>query len=230
MADWYQARIAARREDGGDMVALELDVHGTPIDGSHVAAGQYVRLSLPPLGEGFFAVASAPKGDAGRLELLVKGGSPMSDRLKQLPVGETVLATAVLGKGFPVERARGRRVLLFATGSGISAVRSLVHALIAERPSFGRITLYFGARTPDAFAYLNELDSWRRQEIEVTQVVSRPGATGWQGLTGYVQQHVPNERLEDAVAFLCGQPEMVHGVETVLTGLGLPPERMFTNH
>lgn len=230
MGTWSSVRISARRDDADDMVALTLDVRGSPLSGAHVAPGQFVQLTLPGLGEGFFAIASPPRTQPDQLELLVKRGSPLADTLQQLPVGAHVHCGPVQGKGFPIERARGKRVLLFATGSGISAVRSLVHALVAERDAYGPITLYFGARHPDAFAYAHELDGWRAQRIDVIQVVSQPGSTGWQGLTGYVQEHVPAAPLENAIAFLCGQSAMVKGVQAQLTRQGLPAESTFTNY
>jgi NAD(P)H-flavin reductase len=188
-----------------------------------------VKLSLPERGEGFFAIASAPGAHGTALELLVKGGAPLADALVALPIGSTVKLTQAQGKGFPLEEAKGRRVLLFATGSGISPLRSLIETMRRDRAAYGDVTLYFGVRTPDAFAYLDELDGWMRDRIHVVRTVSRPGTSGWDGLQGYVQAHVPDEPLSGAVAFLCGLKGMVQGVTEVLLRQGLPKERIFLN-
>jgi len=229
MSDWFEITVVDRHPSAANLTELDLDARGTPIPASHQRAGQYLKLSLPGKGEGFFAIASAPGARGEVLELLIKSGSALADALVTLPVGARVQATAAQGKGFALEAARGRRVLLFATGSGISAVRSLIGVILQDRASYGEVSLYFGVRTPDAFAYATELDRWEQAGLRVIRTVSRPGDTGWQGLQGYVQTHVPLEPLAEAAAFLCGQKGMVQGVTEALERQGLPRERIFLN-
>ncbi len=206
-----------------------LDVGGTAVAGAHRLPGQYVQLSMAGAGESHFALASPPARGGKELELLIKSGTPLSDALIFSPPGTAVRTTLPSGRGFPLDLARGRDLLLFATGSGISPIRSCVEALRQERSSYGQVRLFFGVRTPDAFAYGAELQAWRGDDIEVTQVVSQPGATGWAGLTGYVQEHVGALPVKGAVAFLCGQKAMVQGVTDMLTARGLSKERIFQN-
>jgi NAD(P)H-flavin reductase len=227
---WYTATVSENQRTGGGMSYLRLERAPRALHVAHVHPGQYLRLRLPPYGEGMFAIANAPSLGAPGFDLLVKEGSELPDALRALPVGATVEITGPEGPGFPVERAVGKRLLLFATGSGISAIRSVVDAALAERTRFGPVVLYFGVRTPDAFAYEHELDGWRAAGIAVKTTVSQPGRSGWQGLTGYVQAHVGEENVENAVAFVCGQSEMVQGVTEALVRRGLPRELIFLNH
>lgn len=229
MTAWHEGRVTANELAAAGLHALHLDVSGTALVGTHALPGQYVKVALDGFGEGVFAIASAPSLHGDTFELLVKGGSDLADALIAAPVGTRVRVTTPEGPGFPIERARGHRVLLFATGSGISAIRSLIHAISHERPLYRSVTLYFGARTPDAFAYRTELADWQRAGIQVVRTVSQPGAPGWQELEGYVQQHLPQERFEDAVAFVCGQAEMVEGVKEALRHRGMPESQIFQN-
>lgn len=232
MNGWHEGRVAANEREAAGLHAVHIDVSGTPLVGSHSLPGQYVRLALPALpqaGEGMFAIASGPDQTGTSFELLVKGGSDLADALMTAEVGTRVLLTAPEGPGFPLDAARGRCVLLFATGSAIGAIRSLIHEILHERTAFKDVTLYFGARTPDAFAYEDEMDAWRARGIDVVRTVSRPGEAGWKGLTGYVQAHLPNAQLDDSVAFVCGQAEMVDGVREALRARGVADERIFLN-
>lgn len=209
---------------------MDLDVRGTPLEGAHQHPGQYVRIGLAEKGEGFFAIASPPGTDSGTLELLVREGTPLTDALVKLPPGARVRVGPVEGRGFPVERAVGHDLLLFATGSGIGPLRSVLGVVMHRRAEFKKVALYFGARTPDGFAYVSELEAWRRAGIEIIQTVSQPGDSGWEGLTGYVQAHVPEVDLSQAIGFLCGQDAMVAGVTRVLAARGLQNDRLFTNY
>lgn len=229
MSAWFEAVIARHQPAAGGMSYLRVDVSGTALVGAHRSPGQYVRLNLPGYEEGVFAIASPPDPQGTTFDFLVKEGSPLTDALHDAKVGTTVLVSQPQGPGFPVERGYGRDVLLFATGSGISAIRSLLHVLLRDREKFRSLSLYFGVRTPDAFAYSDELDEWRAAGIRVKSTVSRPGRTGWQGLTGYVQSHIDDEPLSNAVAFLCGQPEMVSGVTQALESRGMSRSDLYLN-
>jgi sulfhydrogenase subunit gamma (sulfur reductase) len=229
MNDWHFAQVISNQRVAEGLSLLRLDIGGTPLVGAHHLAGQYVRLSLEGTGEGFFAITSAPSPEGRELDFLIKGGSPLADKLSALLAGGKVLITLPGGKGFPIESARGKHVLLFATGSGISPIRSAIEVLRQDRKSFKNVTLYFGARTPDSFAYADQLDAWGKEGIRIFRTVSQPGASGWQGLTGYVQAHIGEEPLVDAVAFLCGQKAMVQAVTDVLVQRGLHKENIFQN-
>jgi NAD(P)H-flavin reductase len=228
MSDGYDARVAVRRQEADGLTHLELDVTGTPLEGSHLHAGQYVRLSLAGVGEGLFALASAPDPKGGRFEVLVKGGAVVADALARLGESDRVRVSVPLGKGFPLEAANGKNVLLVATGSGLSPIRSSVEVIVADRAAFGDVTLYVGARTPGAFPYADDLAAWEKAGVRINRVVSRPSGSGWTGLTGYVQAHL-SAVSENTVAFLSGQKAMVEAVTKLLEKQGLPRARIFLN-
>jgi sulfhydrogenase subunit gamma (sulfur reductase) len=229
MTKWYPATLVARSPAADGLTDLTLDLSETPLAGTHQRPGQYVHLRLPGLEEGLFAIASPP-GSTDRWDLLVKEGSRLPDALIHLPLGSRVEVTQPKGRGFPLERARGKDLLLFATGSGISPIRSVIESIRLEREAYGRVTLYFGARTPSAFAYARDIEAWEDARIRVVRTVSQPGASGWQGLTGHVQAHLAEEPLAPGtVAFVCGQQEMIQGVMEVLRARGLPTSAIHQN-
>ncbi|WP_224248593.1 ferredoxin reductase domain-containing protein [Hyalangium gracile] len=228
MTQWHPATLVSRSPAADGLTDLTLDLSDTPLTGAHQRPGQYVHLRLPGHEEGLFALASPP-GTA-RWDLLVKEGSPLTSALLVLPLGERVEVSPPKGRGFPLDQARGRDLLLFATGSGISPIRSVIESIRRERQTYGRVTLYFGVRTPGAFAYARDFEAWEQASIRVVRTVSQPGASGWQGLTGYVQAHLAEEPLTPGtLAFVCGQQEMVQGVVAALRARGLPPEAICQN-
>ncbi len=228
MSKWSEAKVTAVHPAAEGLTSLELDLRGTALAGTHRQPGQYVSLSLEGLGAGLFAIASAPHADA-RFEFLIKRGSPLADALRQLQPGSKVRVSLPAGKGFPIAKAEGKNLLLFATGSGISSIRSVIHFVRQDRSDYGRISLYFGARTPTSFAYGRELETWQREGIQVFRIVSQPGESGWKGLTGYIQSHLGELSVENAVAFLSGQPAMVEEVTRALMQRGLPRENIYLN-
>ncbi len=215
------------------------------------AAFRGVRLALPPAlaraherpgqvvkaragaGEAFFALASAPDPGA-TAELLVKRGGKVSDALVRAAVpGRTIELTRPFGAGFDVQDAEGRDVLLFAAGSAIAPIRSLVQHVMTHRNRFGGVTLFYGQRHGAEFAYRAEHVDWERRGIRV--VLCPSGADdAWPGVRGRVTDVARSlgfggAKPAEAIAFVCGMTAMVEDVRRTLAAAGVPPERVRAN-
>ncbi len=198
----------------------------------HQWPGQVVKVRTPA-GEAFFALATAPRPD-GREELLVKRGMPVADAaLARAAPGGLLEITAPFGKGFPLDEAKGRDVLLFAAGSGIGPIRAIVQHILARRDGFARVTLFYGQRRGGDFAYRREHLDWERGGVRVVLCPSGED-DAWQGMSGRVQVVAPTIAFggsapEDAVAYVCGMTAMVDDVRRTLARAGLPPDRVHVN-
>jgi NAD(P)H-flavin reductase len=203
-----------------------------PLAAAHVLPGQVVKIRTDA-GEAFFALASAPD-PSGSADLLVKRGGHVADAViaRAVPGGHLEL-TPPFGKGFPVAEAEGRDVLLFAAGSAIAPVRSLVQHLVRERDRFGRVTLFYGQRLGAEFAYVGEHLGWERRGVRV--ILCPSGADdAWLGLRGRVQDVAQSLAFGgaapgDAVAFVSGMTAMVEDVRRTLAQAGIPPGRVHAN-
>src|SRR5690606_19835469 len=132
----------------------------------------------------FYALANAPGGET--IELLVKRGDPLSNRLAALEPGASLFVSEALGPGFPVEEGRGKDLLLFATGSGIAPIRAVLQHVLPRREAFERIHLFYGVRTPRDFPYCGELEALRGGRVELHRAISRLPPGG--GHARYVQE------------------------------------------
>lgn len=228
---FHPVNVRAVRKVADRLHEVVLDLGDTGLGPRHTVPGQFVQIRVDGTGPSFFAISSAPEGGA-ELELLVKEGGGVAERLVTASPGAAVEISAPQGKGFPVDAFEGSDVLLFATGSAISAIRPVVHHVVKRRERFGRVVLFFGARTPHAFAYLDEIPEWERERIEVHRVISRPGTDEvWDGPVGYVQDVLAEVSPEvgRAVALVCGVKDMHAAVSEALVSRGLPEDRVLTN-
>ncbi|ABC80523.1 oxidoreductase [Anaeromyxobacter dehalogenans] len=199
---------------------------------AHRAPGQVVKVRTAA-GEGFFALASAPSPDA-VVDLLVKRGGKVADAaIVAAAPGATLAITEPFGKGFPVEEAAGRDVLLFAAGSGIAPIRAVVQHVLAHRDAFRRVTLFYGQRHGAEFAYRAEHLAWERGGVRLVLCPSGED-DAWPGVRGRVQEVARALAFggtppEETVAFVSGMTAMVDDVRRVLAGAGIPPQHVFAN-
>jgi NAD(P)H-flavin reductase len=117
-----------------------------------------------------------------------------------------------------------------AAGTGFAPIRSVLESVADERDAYGAVRALVGVRTElDLSCWKRELARWERLGIFVHHVISQPNGH-WSGRAGHVQEHLDTLALvEDGVAFLCGQREMVADVRAALTMRGLGTERVFLN-
>jgi sulfhydrogenase subunit gamma (sulfur reductase) len=218
-------------DETGTLRAVRLQL-SPELAAQHQRPGQVVKVKVAP-GDAYFALATAPAA-SGRGELLVKRGGPVADAVAAAAVpGATLQVTAPFGRGFPIEEALGRDVLLFAAGSGIAPIRSLVQALVARRDEVDRVVLFYGQRRGAEFAYRAEHLGWERRGVRVVLCPSDEDDT-WPGVHGRVQEAAraldwAGARPAQATAFVCGMSPMVKDVRAALAEAGAPPERVHVN-
>ncbi|KAG8053607.1 hypothetical protein GUJ93_ZPchr0001g30596 [Zizania palustris] len=178
--EWTEAPVSSVRPATADSslfhVSLDLSSH-VDLLASHVAAGQFLPFRLPsapyPI---FLAISSSPPASSAGLaksfDFLVKRlpGTP-SARLCDLRPGDLVhVGGSVIGRGFEVGRiADARDVLVFATGSGISPIRSLIESGFGENKHTD-VSLFYGVRNLQRMAYQERFSNWESRGIKIIPV------------------------------------------------------------
>ena len=196
--------------------------------------GQYVAIRLPPRGgalgpgpkEGYFALANPPAEE--KFSFLVKKSSPLSKKLAGLKKGGLIELSEIQGKGFAMERVRGRHVLLLAVGSAIGPIRAALLHMLKTPGNHQSITLYFGAINAREFAYAAEFSEWKKKGVKLVRTVYPPDPS-WKGLNGFVQNHLPKTLPADTAALLCGMDRMVQAARKKLNELGVPENLILVN-
>ncbi len=193
--------------------------------------GQVAVLGLPEHGEGYFAIASAPE-DKGILEFLVKDGEGVAGAIFRLSKGEGLQVKGPLGKGFPIDNYKGRDVLIQAVGSAIAPMRGVIASIMRRRSDFKNVTAIFGVRHSADFPFADELDNWRKADIEIIVTLSRPEDPDWPGKSGYVTEHCQEAlaELDHPVALLCGMKDMQNQSTEQLCRLGVDKCDVLTNY
>lgn len=193
--------------------------------------GQVAILGIEGGGESYFTIASAPEDKHG-MDFLIRKRGDVSIALFRLSEGDTIQGKGPLGKGFPIDKYRGRDFILAAVGSAIAPMRSALRSVCYQRSDFGRIVLVYGVRHPHDFPLLQEIQDWRKSNIEVILTVTRPEGVDWHGKTGYVQSHFNEalKQLSQLVAMICGMKAMMEQSLDELVHLDLKPSEILTNY
>ena len=71
--------------------------------------------------------------------------------------------------------AEGRDLLIVAGGIGLAPLRPVLLTALEQRARYSRVVLLVGARSPHDLLFTRELETWRRNGVEVRVTVDRAG-------------------------------------------------------
>ncbi len=184
------AEVRDARHETPDVVTLRFVTD----DASLLAGqpGQFVMAALP-------AFAAAPISvsrfhDDG-FELTIRAAGAATRAMCGLRPGETLGIHGPMGRGWPVDQAYGRDVVIVTGGIGLAPLRPLLDAVLRERERFGAVRLLYGARSPADRLFVDELSTLSgREDLEVASTVDRAGPE-WLGRVGVVTSLFDQARL-----------------------------------
>src|SRR4030042_1089673 len=195
------ARIINVREETPDVKNFQFTTNRN----IKFAPGQVIMVSVLGFGESTFGII--PTGKKRVYEFSVKKIGTVTDGLFRLKKGNYVGVRGPFGNGYPMKAMAGKNIILVAGGIGFPPIKSLLLKLLERRKTYGKISLYYGARTPEEIVYRKELEDWSRL-LDVKVTVDK-GNAGWKGNVGIVTQILEKVETKNALAFLCGPPGML---------------------
>lgn len=192
------------------------------------AAGQFVALTIPGVGEAPFTPSSrASVSDT--LYLTVMKVGKVTEAAHRLQVGDTVGLRGPLGTGYPVASFFDKEVLVVGGGCGFAPLRSLMYTLFDRASAFKKLLFRGGCRSVQDMVYRQELEQWAERPDLDMQLTVDIGDAAWHGHVGVVTTILDDLDMDCAygVAVLCGPPMMMRFVTTKLVDLGFQDENIY---
>jgi len=192
--------------------------------------GQYVIFQIPSA-DGREVIRrsysiSTPPSDRRHFEICVRAvpGGHGSNWVHRLRTGQRVACEGPLGD-FTLQDT-DRDILMVATGTGMSPIKSMLLHLLDQR-STRRVRLFFGVRSVQDLFYTDLLRGleahYPRFSYEIT--ISSPDAAIWAGprgrVTRLVEERVAAGETAGIEAYLCGSRGMIDDVAGILRGKGV---------
>lgn len=185
--------------------------------------GQFVEISALGIGEAPISISSSPSRSNGTFEVCVRKVGDVTAALHRLQPGDYAGIRGPFGRGFPIEKFRGKDMLFAPGGLGLAPLRSLINQVLDERAHFGRVIILYGARNPGELLFKDELRLWgERPDIELHLTVDRGDET-WSGNVGVITTLFPKISVypRNTIAVTCGPPVMYRFVLMELLGKGI---------
>lgn len=210
-------RVHSRVAENRDSSTLRLLPVGEPLPAPQ--PGEFMMMYAFGIGEIAISVSGVPTVGDDTITHTIRSVGAVSRALHDAQPGTLIGMRGPFGTSWDIAGAVGRDLVIVAGGVGLAPLRPVVLAALADRDSYGRVTLIAGARSRDDFLFDEELQSWVSDgSIEVHRTVDVP-VQGWPGEVGFVTEPLRKMPLQPArtTAFLCGpEPMMRNGANELL--------------
>ncbi|MEU9185618.1 1,2-phenylacetyl-CoA epoxidase subunit PaaE [Streptomyces sp. NPDC048484] len=235
-AAFHALRVAAVQPLCEDAAAVSFEVPAELAAEFAFAPGQSLTLRRVVDGRDerrSYSICS-PAGSVPRIGVrVVPGGLFSAWLVRDVRPGDTVEVMAPTGTFTPDLAAPGRHVLV-AAGSGVTPMLSIAESVLAADPR-STVTLFYGNRRTDTVMFADELADLKDlypARFQLAHVLSREPREA-EVLSGRLDA----DRLSALVGslvdvkaadhwWLCGPHGMVLDAQRVLTGLGVPGDRV----
>ena len=191
--------------------------------------GQFVQVSLLGWGEAPISVASSPTRD-GVFELGVRRTGSLTGAMHLLKAGDTLGIRGPFGRPFDLPRLRGQDLLLISGGCGLAPMRSLIQYCEDRPAEFGRLSILYGARSPEDRLFKDDLAAWEASASFACSMTvdSSPGDGCYGGSVGLITYLIHPLSFDPGrtVAVIVGPPAMYRAVIAELQKKGLPSDRI----
>jgi len=204
--------------------------------------GQFLTLIATVQGKEVrrsYSLCSSPFVDQD-LAVTVKrvDGGLMSNWLPDsLKAGQTIKIMEPMGQ-FTTEYdvKRKRHVVMFAGGSGITPMMSLIKSMLTQEPE-SIVSLIYCNRDIDSIIFRDELDKWQTKyegRLHVIHVLDN-APMNWQGYSGLLNhdmleklfERIPDWGIDKSTYLMCGPEGMMKNVTALLAERKIPTDKVF---
>ncbi|MDD5237000.1 MAG: FAD-binding oxidoreductase, partial [Candidatus Omnitrophica bacterium] len=133
--------------------------------------GQFIELTVPGFGEAPFTPSSDP-AIAEKLEVTIMKAGKVTAVLHNMKKGDVVGIRGPYGKGYPLDKFKGKDILIVGGGVGLAPLRSFLYALFADIDKYNKIILRYGSRTSNDIVYKDIIPEWsKKKKVDIMTTV-----------------------------------------------------------
>ena len=199
-----------------------------PEGGFKFSTGQFIEMTVPGVGEAPFTPSSDP-GISERLDLTIMNVGEVTSKLHSMRPGEVVGIRGPYGKGYPLDKFKGKDILIVGGGVGLAPLRSLLFSLFSTIDNYRKVVLRYGSRSPKDIVYKTLIPEWSKKDKVDILVSVDIGDPSWQGNVGLVTTILGDSPVDftNTVGIVCGPPIMMKFVTLKLLDLGIKPADIY---
>ncbi len=236
---YHDLKVTAIIQETKDAISIAFE---QPEKKIHYKSGQFLTLIVPVNGKEVrraYSLCSSPFVDQDLVVTIKRvDNGLMSNWLPDnLKVGSKLKVMEPMGQFTTEFKKDGKRhLILFAGGSGITPMMSIIKSLLSQEPD-SICSLIYCNRDIDSIIFKNKFDKMQTTyegRLHVIHVLDN-APMNWQGYSGLLNhdmlvklfERIPEWGIEKTTYLMCGPEGMMKNVDALLAEHHIPKEKIF---
>ncbi|WP_425447136.1 anaerobic sulfite reductase subunit AsrB [Dethiothermospora halolimnae] len=189
--------------------------------------GQFVQVSIPRVGE--VPISISDFGD-GYIEMTIRKVGKVTNKIYELKPGDHLFLRGPYGKGFPLEKYKGKHLIIAAGGTGLAPVKSIINHFYNNEKDINRFDILMGFKSPKDILFGDEINLWDKKFNTILTVDN--GNETWNGNTGLITKYVDNiniGNMADVEVVVVGPPIMMKFTVLEFLKRGVPKDKIWVS-
>jgi len=206
----HVAVIDRRTQEAPTIFTLRLQYEETSMqEAFEFKPGQFNMVTLFGVGEIPISIVNDPL-DSHFFDHTIRVVGRVSEGMSKLQPGDRVGIRGPFGRGWPLERIKGKDVLLITGGLGCAPLVSVIRYLLRRREEYGHIHILQGVKHANDLIWRDQYNEWSRLRDVRILLAADTVTKGWSGQQGMVTELIDHLSLrpQRTVVLLCG-PELM---------------------
>lgn len=222
-------KVVERKEENLDTISFLMKPNGKRTV-EDIQPGQFNMLYAFGKGEVPISVSSL-RGGPGNLVHTIQDVGKISGTLCNLQPGDTLGVRGPFGSVWPIEKAKGKDVIIMAGGLGIAPLRPVIEYIAMNREDFGDVNVLYGTRSPETMAFHRDIISWQADPTITFLITVHSAMSKWGGRVGLVTDLVRKATFdpENTLAMVCGPEIMMRFSVIRLEDAGMSQENIYVS-
>ena len=189
--------------------------------------GEFIEVGIPGIGEAPLASCS---NNSNYIDMLTRNAGNVTSAIFQLKKGDNVFIRGPYGKTWPIEKLKGKNLILVAGGTGLAPITSLIEYIEKNRKYFKEIYIYLGFRNEKYILLKDRIKRWQKKfklTISLDKNIHKTDSLKCE--IGFVHEVLAKHNIkpENSIALLCGPEIMMECVTDKLISKGIKPNKIY---
>lgn len=224
-----EAEVVERVQESPTVFTLRLRFTDPDLHAAYrFAPGQFNMLYLYGVGEVAISLVSDPEDDS-LFDHTIRVVGRVTRGLGRLQTGDRLGIRGPYGRGWPLQAAEGRDVVLVTGGLGCAPVVSVINYVMRRRERFGRLVIIQGVKHAGDLIWRESYERWAAMANTQVLLAADEASRDWRWHTGLVTTLIERAEFDpdNAVAMMCGPEVMMKFAARELFAQGLAAESLW---
>lgn len=191
-------------------------------------AGQFNMLYVFGVGEVAISIVSDPD-EPQVLDHTIRAVGRVTKAIQGMGLGDMLGVRGPFGRGWPLDDARGKDVVVVTGGLGCAPVVGAIDYMFRRREAYGAVTILHGIKTPRDLLYRERFEAWRRHTDTTVLLTSDQPDKTWHDHVGVVTELFERVAIDPVrtVVLMCGPEIMMRIGAPILLHRGIPATALY---